>query len=297
MKKFATLIVFGLLMVAHGEADAQSLCGGKVKAVRRGSLPEEVSGSSSLFWMDGRLWTANDHGALRLYALDTLTAEIDSVIDLGAKVYDLEEVTLDSLYLYFGDFGDNNGTRSSLRILRLSRRDLAEGRFIFDTIFFHYPERTVDNARDFDCEAFLAGTDSLYLFTKQWTSHGSVCYSLPKVPGTYAACRRFELPTDGLVTAACYLPDKRRIVLLGYSMIAKPFLFVIDGFSGEDIATGLQRRVSTFNPLGTQTEGIASLDGQHFFLTNETLSLRLFFRSAALLHLELLLFQEEPTED
>ena len=161
MKKFATLILFGLLMVAHGEADAQSLCGGKVKAVRRGSLPQEVSGSSSLFWMDGRLWTANDHGALRLYALDTLTAEIDSVIDLGAKVYDLEEVTLDSLYLYFGDFGDNNGTRSSLRILRLSRHDLAEGRFLFDTIFFHYPERTVDNARDFDCEAFLAGTDSL----------------------------------------------------------------------------------------------------------------------------------------
>ena len=262
-------------------------------AVRVGYLPKEVEGSSSLFYLDGRLWSCNDHGALRLYSLDTLTAVVDSVVDLGVTVYDLEEVTLDSLYLYFGDFGDNSGTRTDLRILRLSLQDLADRRFRFDTICFHYPERGSLLARNYDCEAFVAGADSLYLFTKQWLSRGSVCYALPKVPGTYAAERRFTLHTDGLVTGAAYLPGSRRLALVGYSLTVKPFVYLIDGFQGEDFSSGRHRRTVLANPFATQTEGIATLDGLHFFLTHETLTLRFLTRRAALLRLDLSNLPEE----
>lgn len=256
-------------------------------------LPDEVSGTSSLFWLDGRLWTCNDHGALKLFSLDTLSGAVDSVVDLGVTVYDLEEVTLDSGYLYFGDFGDNKGVRSDLRILRLARRNLAAGRFLFDTIAFHYPERTEIWARNFDCEAFVAGADSLYLFTKQWISHNSVCYVLPKEPGSYAASRYFTLYVGGLVTGACYLPDQRCLVLLGYSMLVKPFVYLVDGFDDERFDQGLHRRTALANPVATQTEGIASLDGIHFFLTHETLDLRIFSRKAALLRLDLSDFPRE----
>ena len=252
-----------------------------------GLLPGEASGTSSLFFLDGRLWTCNDHGTLRLRAVDTLKASIDSVIDLGVSVYDLEEVTLDDRYIYFGDFGDNNGVRNDLRILRLSLANLRARRFRFDTIRFSYPDRSTAMARNFDCEAFIAAGDSLYLFTKQWLSQGSVCYSLPAVPGTHVARRRFALPTEGLVTAACYLPAQRSLVLLGYSLVVKPFVYVLEGFDAPDFHLGCQRRIALANIPGNQTEGLASLDGHRFFLTRESLDLRLLSFKAALLRLDL----------
>lgn len=290
MKKF--LVVLAVLLSAPMPLVAQNNGYGsgvyhEPLASHVGFLPKEAEGTSTLFWMDGRLWTCNDHGSLKLYAIDTLTAAVDSVIDLGVKVYDLEEVTLDSLYLYFGDFGDNNGSRSDLRILRLARRNLAEGRNLFDTILFHYPDRTPNLSRNFDCEAFVAGTDSLYLFTKQWLSHKSVCYSLPKTPGSYAASRRFTLPVDGLVTAACYLPCRRTLVLLGYSLLVKPFVYIVDELDGEDFSSGRHRRSGLANSVATQTEGVATVDGDRLFLTHETLDLRLFVRRASLLSLDL----------
>ena len=260
---------------------------------RIGYLPKAVEGTSSLFYLDGRLWTCNDHGTLRLFAIDTLTAAVDSVIDLGVTVYDLEEVALDSNYLYFGDFGDNKGVRTDLRILRLSQRDLAEGRYLFDTIHFYYPERTRTLARNYDCEAFVVGSDSLYLFTKQWISQNSVCYALPKIPGSYVAERCFLLHTDGLVTGACYLKESHLLVLVGYSLTVKPFVYIIDGFEGSCFNEGRHRRTYLATPFATQAEGIATRDGTHFFLTHEALSLRFLTRRAALLRLDLTGMPEE----
>ena len=287
MRTTAILFAWMLLLGLSSTAAAQGVFFEEPMAEHIGTLPKEVEGTSSLFWMDGRLWTCNDHGPLKIYSIDTLTAAIDSVVDLGVRVYDLEEVTLDSLYLYFGDFGDNKGTRSDLRILRLSRRDLAEGRYRFDTIRFHYPERTSMMARNFDCEAFAVGPDSLYLFTKQWLSHNSVCYALPKLPGTYAAERRFTLYTDGLVTGACFLPHLRTLVLVGYSLVIKPFVYIIDGFENTRFNEGRHRRTALANFLATQTEGVATLDGLHLLLTHETLTLRFLTRRASLLRLDL----------
>ena len=283
-------IIFAILGLLQGNLlpiAAQGVNNGNPYAEYVGFLPQEVDGTSTLFMMDGRLWTCNDHGALRLYSLDTLTAAVDSVVDLGVSVYDLEEVTLDEDYLYFGDFGDNNGSRDDLRILRLARRDLTDGRYRFDTIAFHYPERTRASARDYDCEAFVAGADSLYLFTKQWVSQNTVCYTLPKRPGTYAASRRFVLAVDGLVTGACLLPGGGTLVLLGYSFLVKPFVYVVSGFDGTRFDQGQGRRLALANPLGTQTEGIATFDGCRFFVSNETLSLGFLSRQAALQRLYL----------
>lgn len=256
-------------------------------AVQVGLLPDGPSGSSSLFFLDGTLWTCNDHGTLVLYALDTLTASVTATLDLGVKVYDLEEVTQDERFLYFGDIGDNAGSRPHLRVLRLAKSDFRRRRFRFDTIRFTYPDRSAANARDFDCEAFLATADSLYFFTKQWFSQGSACYSVPNSPGDHVAMRRFTLRTDGLVTGACYLPQLRTLALVGYSLLVQPFVYLIDGFDSCRFDLGRHRRTNLANPVGSQTEGIASLDGIHYFLTRETLTLAFFSRQAALLRLDL----------
>lgn len=257
-------------------------------------LPDELSGTSSLFFLDGRLWTCNDHGPLVLYSLDTLDGTVDTSINLGVKVYDLEEVTSDRHYIYFGDIGDNNGTRTDLRILRLAKGDLRRGTYRFDTIRFSYPDRTKAMARNFDCEAFVATADSLYLFTKQWLSRRSVCYALPKQPGTYTAERRFTLHTDGLVTGACYLPERRTLALIGYSLAVRPFVYIVDSFIGNRFDQGRHRRVQLANVFANQMEGIATLDGIHFFLTRETLSFRIHSRKASLFTLDLSGMPEEP---
>lgn len=263
------------------------------EAVRVGRLPRAVGGTSSLFYLGDTLWTCNDHGALKLFALDTLTAAVLETLDLGVTVRDLEEVAQDSLYLYFGDFGNNRGNRTDLRILRLARNRLRDGQRSFDTIHFDYPDFSRTLARNFDCEAFVAGADSLYLFTKQWLSQGSVCYALPKQPGTYTARRRFTLHTDGLVTGACYLPAQRTLALVGYSLAIKPFVYLVDGFDNEDFSSGRHRRVTLANPVATQAEGIATLDAVHFFLTNEKLTVRFLTHRAALLRLDLSGMPEE----
>ena len=255
--------------------------------VRRvGTLAKEVEGTSTLFVLDGRLWTCNDHGRLRLYALDTLTGKVTTTVDLKVTVYDLEEVTQDDRYLYFGDFGDNNGVRNDLRILRLAKGDFRKGRYRFDTIAFSYPDRASGTrARDFDCEAFAAVGDSLYLFTKQWVSQGSTCYALPKTPGRYKARRCQSFDTRGLVTAATYLPGSRQLVLLGYTLMVRPFVVVVDGFG--DSRRLHERRMLLNLPLGTQSEGIATADGRHFFLSSEFLSLGFFSCQGALFRLNL----------
>lgn len=246
-----------------------------------GRLAKEVEGTSSLFFLDGQLWTCNDHGRLCLHALDTLTGRITSTVDLGVSVYDLEEVTQDDRYLYFGDFGDNNGVRSDLRILRLAKSDFRKGRYRFDTIRFSYPDRASGTlARNFDCEAFAVVGDSLCLFTKQWISQGSTCYLLPKKPGRHVARRGVSFSSRGLVTSACYLADSRRLVLLGYNLTLQPFICILEDFDGNGFGSG--RRMLLDLSLGTQAEGIASRDGKTFFLTNEAFKMAFVSRRAAL---------------
>lgn len=260
---------------------AQGIPSDNLQAQHVGYLPKELEGTSTLFFLDGSLWTCNDHGQLRLYALDTLTGKVEKTVDLKVKVYDLEEVAQDDRYLYFGDFGDNSGVRNDLRILRLAKGDFRKGRYHFDTIFFSYPDRASGVlARNFDCEAFTAVGDSLYLFTKQWISQGSVCYALPKKPGRHEARRCGTFDTRGLVTAAFYLSDCRRLVLLGYSIVMQPFVFLVEDFDGR--STGGGRRVPLGIPLGTQTEGLSSRDGRTFFITSEAFKMAFLSVKAAL---------------
>jgi hypothetical protein len=109
-----------------------------------------------------------------------------------------------------------------------------------------------------------------------------------------SAERRFTLYTDGLVTGACYLPHRRTLALIGYSLTVSPFVYIIDSFDGTRFDQGRHRRVALANPLGNQMEGIATLDGIHFFLTRETLSLRIHTRRASLFSLDLSGMPDEP---
>lgn len=252
-----------------------------------GDLPPQVEGTSSLFFLDGQYWTCNDHGQLTLYALDTTTAAIVDSITLAPYIYDMEEVSQDDDYLYFGDMGDNNGVRNDLRVLRLAKTDFAMRNFVFDTICFSYPDRNDTNARNFDCEAFVVTDTALIFFTKQWLDNACGCYSVPKQPGRWQARYLFTLPTDGMVTGASLDHDRHQLVLCGYTSLCSPFIYVAYGFDGIAFDGGVQRRLPLSLGFGCQTEGIATYDGLNYYLTCEKLDYYGITHPAQLFRLDL----------
>ncbi|MBO4599872.1 MAG: T9SS type A sorting domain-containing protein [Bacteroidales bacterium] len=263
-----------------------------------GTLPATLDNTSSLFFWQDRLWTLNDHGGLVFYELDTLTAAVVRqlpTLDTLPPFSDMEEATQDDNYFYFGDFGNNHEQlRDDLRILRLAKSDLLSGIFHFDTIFFTYldydptqPGRDDLPITDYDCEAMIATADSLYLFTKQWTSQQTTCYVLPNLPGRYTALPRGTAEVYGLVTGACYRPSQQLLVFSCYSVLCQPFVYVLYGFSGTDFFGGEHLRLPLSNFIGTQIEAVATADGLHYYLTNEHFSRMSITQPAQLLSLDL----------
>ena len=252
-----------------------------IMPVEIGALDSQLGSTSSLFYWENGYWTNNDHNDSCLYLIDTTTAEtVGSRCFDGVYNYDTEEITQDSLYLYFGDFGNNRGNRKNLRILRVSKESLENKVFQIDTIRFSYEDQTDFTARlnatDFDCEAFIVTDDSIYLFTKQWVSAQTTVYSLPKTPGAHVAHRRDTYNTKGLITGVTYIPEYQLVVLCGYDYdknhilsALHPFLILLYDFKDGSFFSGNKWRLDFPSGTKAQIEGIATSNGLDFYLTSE----------------------------
>ena len=246
-----------------------------------GELDETLDGSSTLIFWNGGYWTYNDHTDCCLYRIDSTTASIAETLCInGISNYDTEEVSQDSLYLYFGDFGNNSGVRQNLHILRISKESLMNQTFEVDTIWFSYEDQTDftshPQATDFDCESFIVTRDSIYLFTKQWASEQTTFYGLPKTPGTHIAHRHQTYNVGGLITGATYVPRYRLAVLCGYdynggSYLSSlhPFVVLLYDFQGDDFFSGNKRRLDFGTLVKDQVEAVATSNATDFYITNE----------------------------
>ena len=88
-------------------------------------LNDTLNGTSGLILLNGKIITHNDSGILpNLYEIDSLTGLISRTIHVSnAQNVDWEDITADDNYIYIGDFGNNNGTRTDLKIYRISQND------------------------------------------------------------------------------------------------------------------------------------------------------------------------------
>ncbi len=71
-----------------------------------------------------------------------------------------------------------------MKILKIEKKSFLTNKPVIDTIAFsneNQTDFTIQNPQrtDFDCEAFVAMQDGIYLFTKQWTSQKTSVYCLP----------------------------------------------------------------------------------------------------------------------
>lgn len=249
----------------------------------RAQLPPAIAETSGLCYTNGQLWTLNDSGnAPVLFRLDSASGRIVQRVRLTnfANV-DWEDLAADAKYLYVGDFGNNNGNRRDLRVLRLPRPAPADSTAEAEAIAFSYPDQTDFTARpnhhNFDCEAFFVAHDSLHLFTKNWQDLRTRYYTLPAAPGAYVAHLRGSFNTNGLVTAAALNPAGTVAGLLGYSVQdGSAFLWLLRNFGSGFLGTD-RRRIELPSVLEIgQVEGLCFVGNSRVLISNEQLSKLIF---------------------
>ncbi len=248
----------------------------KVKAQKSIDLPIEIKETSGLFFWNDLLWTHNDDKDNFIYGIDTSSGKIAKKIQLKLLTnFDWEEIRQDEKHLYIGDIGNNYGNRKDLRIYRIEKEKLINGNFTYDTISFKYNlqkeiKKNKPNTTNFDCEAFVILNDSIYIFTKEWTSRKSSIYVLPNQPGKYIAKFKSIIDVKGLITGATFIEKTNKIILCGYSKTLQPFLFLLYDFKETNFNLANKRRIEIDLPFH-QIEGV-ELVNDKLFLTNEKFS-------------------------
>ncbi|HNY55470.1 MAG TPA: T9SS type A sorting domain-containing protein [Chitinophagales bacterium] len=249
--------------------------GANISPATTKNLGAQLPETSGLIFWNNTLWSHNDDADIKLYTVDTASAAVLQSYTLTNTINkDWEEISQDSAYIYVGDFGNNsNGNRTDLHILKIEKNSLLLQSPIIDTIYFSYSNQTSftatgANNTNFDCEAFLVTTDTIYLFTKQWLAEKTSIYALPKTPGTHIAQLRSTINIQGLATGITYLESKKLAVLCGYSKTLQPFFYLLYDFKNNDFANGNKRKV-TINLAFHQIEGIATSNGLKYYASNE----------------------------
>lgn len=283
MKKFLFWGVAGILLLSNTVMQAQ------LQTRELAMLPENVQESSGLLFFNNNLITHNDSGNdPLLYQIDTLDFSVRRSFRLmGAENRDWEDLAEDDSFIYIGDIGNNRGTRTDLKILKISKEDFWNKDAAFPQVInFKYEDQiefedTSDN--DWDAEALVSWGDSLLVFTKERKSGGAAVYSLPKVPGNFDAKRIAYIKNVALITGASRIPDGSGITLVGYSSLLQPFVVFVKTVGGVlNFSESIQRQYLTLS--NGQTEGICALPDGNYVITSESFSNQVFnFPAAAYL--------------
>lgn len=245
-----------------------------------GTLTPFAHESSGLVFTDGQMWTHNDSGnPPQLFKIDTATGQLLQTVYVDNYANnDWEDIAADSAYIYVGDFGNNNGDRTNLRILKILKSDIGTDTLVHvnaQAINFSYADQidfTPSSNTDYNCEALIAIKDSLYIFTKQGNLQ-THCYRLPKTPGTYSVSPYTGYNIKGRVTGAAYDEKTNTVALIGYEhLTTNSFIWLLYGFQGDMFFDANKRKfqIGDANTIW-QTEGIEFVSDTELFISCESL--------------------------
>ncbi len=197
-------------------------------------LPKDLKEISGWVFVDDSTLIAHNDGGNdpKIFVLNLDGSIRHKITVTNAENTDWEDIATDHKgYLYLGDFGNNNNTRTNLRILKVSLKKVLDNQDVeAKYIDFSYPEQTDFppklSEKYFDCEAMSYYNDSLYLFTKCRTEpFDGRCYvyTLPTKPGAYKAKKKYYMVIgkrdwfrDAATSAAIW---KDKLYLLTYNRI------------------------------------------------------------------------------
>ncbi|MBK9290219.1 MAG: hypothetical protein IPM52_01080 [Bacteroidetes bacterium] len=241
-------------------------------------LPLQLRESSGLAFDDQpRFWSHNDAGnSNQIFYLDTLGNVLRTITLQNVQNTDWEDLAADPQgNLYINDAGNNDNNRTNLAIHILSNPLLnPSNQQQAQSITFQFPDQTAfpppGNNRNFDIEAIVWHSDSIFLFTKNRSSPtNGMCkmYALKASPGTQQAMLRDSVFTgftqDDRVTAAAISPSGNTLILL-----TRKGLHIFDDYADTHFLRG-RKTFLPFQPLPGQAEGIDFLDNHTLWMSEE----------------------------
>ncbi len=224
MNRIFFLFSFFIFLNLSAQQDFQWL---KIKKYKVATLSDSLRETSGLTFMDGKLYTFNDGGnTSEIFEIDKNSGKILKKYETGLKNFDWEAITSDSLNFYIGEFGNNWGTRTDLKIYKIQKNSVSSG----TELKFHYPEQQdfsrKPQANNWDAESMIFRNGNLHLFTKEWQSYQTAHYVLQPSAGTEKQnAQKLENYNLGfLATDASYFNGN--LYVIGYTKKMEVYLSV-----------------------------------------------------------------------
>ncbi|MBE0638897.1 MAG: T9SS type A sorting domain-containing protein [Bacteroidales bacterium] len=225
-----------------------------------------------------RIWSHNDAGNTNeLFCFDTTGNLVRALLILNATNIDWEDLARDDQgRIYINDAGNNENNRTDLKIHRIPDPATIVGSVVeAETINFIFEDQynfpPPEPNRNFDIEAMLWKSDSLYLFTKNRSiPQNGMCkmYRLPANPGNYTAMLMGSVflgftDSEARVTSADLNLETGEVILLTSTKIVSfvnyPYNHFFEGDKTEHF----------FSEPIVQIEGVDFVDNERLFLIEE----------------------------
>lgn len=249
----------------------------KIKKYKVGTLSKDLDETSTLQFLDGKLYSLNDGGnTSELFEIDKKSGEILNKIETGLENFDWEALASDGQNFYIGEFGNNWGNRKDLMIYKVDKDNHQK----IDTIKFYYPEQEDFNKKphrhNFDSESLIYKDENLHLFTKEWQSYQTTHYQInPQILGEKQAAEKLETYNLGyLATDASYFDKKLYIV--GYTKTMEVYMTVFNEDKNGLFFTQKPKKYYLGQTSSvSQIEGIA-VDEDGIYLSGESFKYKIF---------------------
>ncbi|MDD4235404.1 MAG: hypothetical protein PHF99_05260 [Bacteroidales bacterium] len=257
---------------------------GSINLAQNFSLSREIhlnnilQETSGLLYCNSGFISHNDSGGKpELYVVDSTNGKIiNTVLIEGAVNRDWEDIAEDDNYFYIGDFGNNSGSRTDLRIYQVKKPQdilLKTSLKLKNTFYFKFEDQTdfKKNFREtpFDCEAFFVINNIAYIFSKNWHNQTTSLYKLPLDGNIETAKKISTLDADCLITSADFNENINTIACTGYKKgfpIKTVLIFI--GFNPKNESITFFKRYN-MNYCNHQIEGLTWINNNKLCISNE----------------------------
>ena len=205
----------------------------KIKVETQAQLPSIIKETSGLVaGANATVWTHNDSGGeAKLYKINSKAELLRTIRISHVENVDWEDMANDYLgHVYIADIGNNENRRTDLKILKIPHPDsLQTDSIIPEIIYFKYENQKYfpppPSQLNFDAEAIIAYSDSLYIFTKNRTkpySKYTYIYALKNESGQQIAILKDSLylphthKLSSWVTGATRCPQSDLVILISH---------------------------------------------------------------------------------
>ena len=240
-------------------------------------MPKKLKEISGIVKDGNFFWAISDNPKSDIYKLDLSGNVVQQLRLKNTPVTDVEDVTVDAVYLYIADIGDNNGNRGERQIIKIKKSDIGTGEkedVDGEVIRFSFPSKgdvQKKKKNENDCEAIISYKGALYLFTKRRNDKQTELFMLSEKAGMQVPKSIALFNSKGLITGATINSVGNEVALAGYQNgHKKPFIWLLSAFIGNNFFSGQQQNYVLANDeKNWQVESITYKDNAALFFACE----------------------------